>query len=214
VLRVLIAGLISALVATAASPVATVTSAATFRISGAAVPVAGVPDWPLAAGDELVMGKAPGMIQFRDGTEIYVLPETKLKVGGSAANPALTLSRGGVAYRFAKNSSVQISALSTKVSSRDSSQGRLWFENGEAWWYPANAAFMLVVGERRRAGEPIEFVSRRMTPRNFGQVPAWRNYNPPWANKPGEPNPPPNEGLPPDEITHPERPTWISGREP
>jgi len=214
VLRLLIAGLISALAATAASPLATVTSAASFRISGAAVPVHGVPDWPLAAGDELVMGKAPGMIRFRDGTQIFVLPGTRLKVGGSAANPAVTLNRGGLAYRFTKNSSVEISALSTKVSPRDSSQGRLWFENGEAWWYPANAAFMLVVAERRRVGEPIEMVSRRVTPRNFGQVPAWRDYNPPWANRPGDPSPPPDEGVPPDEITLPDRPTWISGREP
>jgi len=214
VLRVLFIGLISAVVAMAASPVATVTSAAPFRISGATAPVDGVPNWPLATGDELVMGKAPGMIRFRDGTQIYVLPNSRLQVGGTPGSPAVRLTRGGVAYRFAKNSSVQISALSTKVSSRDSGEGRMWFENGEAWWYPANAAFMLVVGERRRVGEPIEFVSRRVTPRNFGQVPAWRDYNPPFANRPGDPNPPPNEGVPPDEETVPERPTWVSGREP
>ena len=218
-LKAVVIGLISGLLAVAASPVATVTSAASFRISGAAVPVDGVPDWPLAAGDELVMGKAPGMVRFRDGTELYVLPNSRLKLEGSPARPAVRLlNRGGLAYRFTKNSSVEISALSKKVSPRDSTEGRLWFESGEAWWYPVGAEFIEIVSEVRRAGEPIEFQSRRITPVDFIQVPAWRNFNPPWATKPGQPAPPPEEWAPPERpgppFEPPGPPPWVSPHRP
>ncbi len=214
-IRVISIGLILALGLAGAPPVGTVSSAESFRISGAAVPVTGVPNWPLAAGDQLVMGNAPGRVRFQDGTQLLVLPKTKLEIGAEGSRMRVTVREGGVEYRFANNSNVELSALTHRVSAGESQEGRLWLANGDSYWHAANAAFLLVVEPvEREVGEPIDFVSRRITPGNFNEVPGWDGFNPDWSNKPGDDGPP-NQGLPPPgQEIGPDEPAWISGREP
>lgn len=54
----------------AASPEATVTSETPFRLRGAFVPVAGVPSWPLLAGDEIATDRSAAAIRFSDGSSV------------------------------------------------------------------------------------------------------------------------------------------------
>ena len=64
------AGALAAVLGQAASPVASVTSEAPFRLRGAVVPVAGVPSWPLLAGDEIATDGSAAAIRFSDGSSV------------------------------------------------------------------------------------------------------------------------------------------------
>ncbi len=212
----LLIGIVAAVV-WAAEPVGTITSAEPFEIGGARAPVAGAPNWPLVAGDTVVMGKAPGLIRLADGTRLFVLPRSRIEItGGEGEAPAVELRSGGVAYEFGRASRLSLKALGKRVSAEESKEGWLWFENEEAWWHPAGGTFMEVASVRRGADGEVTFASRRVTPRNLGEVEGWRGYIPGWATRPGgqgsgvipeetifDPNRPP--------VLSPGRPPWVPG---
>src|ERR1035441_6283646 len=64
----------------AATPVASVTSSADFQLSGANVIAAGVPSWPLMAGDTVVAGTSAARIRFVDGTLVTLGSRAKITV--------------------------------------------------------------------------------------------------------------------------------------
>jgi len=111
--RLLLCTLMVSGLAYGASPLATVTSSKPFRLSGAQVPVKGVPNWPLLAGDKLEMGEAPGLIRFHDGTLIYVLPHSKLAIQAVEKQAQVRLEAGGLAYKYAEDSTVELAALTS-----------------------------------------------------------------------------------------------------
>ena len=197
----------------AAQPLSTISTSQPFEINGARVLVAGIPSHPLVAGDTVTMGAAPGLVRFADGSQLFVLPNSRLELSTSANAPSVKLASGGVAYRFAGDSPLQLSALSTRVSasSDGSGQGRLWFEDANAWWYPSGANYMLVATlVRPAAGQPT-FTSERVTPKNLSDVAGWRDYEPDWAQLPGGSG----SGLiPPGAATDPTDPAAISSRNP
>jgi hypothetical protein len=80
VLRFLAVLLGSSTLFLAAQPVATVTSSAAFELQGHEVNVAGVPSWPVAAGDVVATHSAPATIQLREGARITLLEDSRVRI--------------------------------------------------------------------------------------------------------------------------------------
>ena len=201
--RLLVCGFIAALWLTAASPVADITSEEPFLLSGTRVPVAGVPNWPLVDGDVVVLASSPALVKFRDGTQLYVLPESRFKITVAAKQVGARLEEGGLSYKYAKDSAVELAALSNKAIPRKSGQGLLISYKGEAWWNPADPKFMQLPGVVRQANGDTNFGGYRITPFNLNFVDKWTNYNPGWGNKPGFQPPGPPGPIPPGPVLRP-----------
>ena len=84
VLRVLVVFLGSSTLFLAAQPVATVTSSSAFELQGHTVNVAGVPSWPVAAGDVVATHSATATIQLRDGSRLTLLEGSKLRIDSTS----------------------------------------------------------------------------------------------------------------------------------
>jgi len=67
-------------VLSAAGPEATVSSPEPFRLRGVVVPVAGVPSWPLLAGDEIATDRAPATIRFADGSSVVLQQNSAARI--------------------------------------------------------------------------------------------------------------------------------------
>lgn len=70
----------------AAQPVASVTSSAMFELQGHNVNVAGVPSWPVAAGDVVATRSAPATIQLREGARITLLEDSRVRIDSTSDN--------------------------------------------------------------------------------------------------------------------------------
>jgi hypothetical protein len=158
------------------------------------------------------MGEAPGLVRFVDGSQVFILPSSHLKLSVSGDAISLVLSSGGIAYRFTPGSSLEIRALSNRVSSTSDGegQGRIWFEGSDAWWSPSGANYMIVTSIRG-ADDDITTVSERVSPKNIRDVEGWRDYEPDWSQQPGGTG---SGSLPPTGVTDPNDPPAISSREP
>lgn len=208
-IRVIFTFLLMVTLVAAAPPVAKMTSSETFRLGGEKVPVAGVKDWPLVAGDEVVMGKGPGNIEFQDGSRVYVLPNSRFVVSVTEGRTQVRLREGALAYRFTKDSSVDLAALAHEAVPEGSREGRLAVQDAEAYWNPLEAAFYVIHdegGERRRAGDLGE-VSMRPNPYNLDEIGGQRGYEPDWGTPPDNPG----QGVvPPPAATEPGQPAPTS----
>jgi len=78
-LKVLLVSLV-AMVAFAATPVGTITTTSDFQLRGVFVHSAGVPSWPVTAGDSVTMGSAPATIHFKDGSMVNLAPYAQVKI--------------------------------------------------------------------------------------------------------------------------------------
>lgn len=86
VLRVAVAFFSSATLFLAAQPVATVTSPAAFELQGHEVNVAGVPSWPVAAGDVVATHSSPATIQLREGVRVTLLEDSRVKIDSTSVS--------------------------------------------------------------------------------------------------------------------------------
>jgi hypothetical protein len=186
VLRLFCYALLLALVLTAASPVAKITSGEPFILSGAKVPVTGVANWPLVAGDEIVTAKAPGRIDFPDGSRVYVMPNSKLRVTVERGRTLLRLDEGALSYRLARESRLGLTAGSRESLPRDSRGGRLLVTDSDAWWNPANLDDYLSADGLLQNNAPV-FRQYKLTPLNLAFANLWRQYEPAWGTPPGVP---------------------------
>ena len=64
----------------AATPVASIKSSSDFQLSGVSVATAGVPSWPIMAGDSVVAGTTAATIRFMDGTMVTLAPYSRVAV--------------------------------------------------------------------------------------------------------------------------------------
>lgn len=182
-------------------PPATITSAQPFRLSGATVPVAGVPHWPLLRGDEVVLGDSPGEVIFRDGSRVFVLPKSVFQVSRDGA-AGLRLSQGGLRYIFTKDSVVSLAARDLPALPRDAREGTLLVKEGEAYWTPRDPAFLAGSGDGRPEYGEFLFVRYRLTPIDLDYAVDWPRFNPEWGNTPtGNVSAPPGP-LPPGPVFH------------
>jgi hypothetical protein len=196
VLRFFSFGLILALALTAATPVAKITSGEPFILSGTQVPVAGVPNWPLVAGDEIVTAKAPGRIDFPDGSRVYVMPNSKLRITVEEKRTVVHLEEGALTYRLAKDSTLGLAAGSRESLPRDSRGGRLLVADSEAWWNPANLDYFLGAAGQLQTNGAV-FKQYKLTPFNLAFADLWRKYEPAWGTPPGVPG----QGTEPEDPT-------------
>jgi hypothetical protein len=167
-------------------PVATITSSEAFELSGVRVPVAGVPQWPLVSGDEVVTGSAPALVSFADGSRVTMNARSRVKLQASGKETVLRLLKGDMAYKVAKNSPVKLAALSKDTLLDSSGEGVLSTDGSIAVWSPLNASMM-----RAAQGNPAFFAQYRVQPFNLNLLDQWRNY------KLGDPVPPAPATQPP-----------------
>ncbi len=77
---------------------ATATSGGAFTLVGIVVQIAGVPSWPVAAGDELQAGEAPVLISFKDGSRVTLAKGSKAKIEKNGGKTLLRLLDGSCSY--------------------------------------------------------------------------------------------------------------------
>jgi ferric-dicitrate binding protein FerR (iron transport regulator) len=91
----------------AASPVASVRSSADFELRGVAVNTAGVPSWPVMAGDVVTARKSPAIIQLEDGSRVTLAAHSRARVEETKEGLAVRLMDGSMAFVMATNSSAR-----------------------------------------------------------------------------------------------------------
>lgn len=102
--------------------VATVSAAGgPLKINGIAVPTTGVPNWPLATGDEITTTTNPAVILFRDGTRIAVGRDARARLGGGGTY--IDLLAGSAAFKTASPDKFSMTALGRPVSLQARSEG-------------------------------------------------------------------------------------------
>jgi hypothetical protein len=83
----------------ASAPLGSVSSSQPFELNGATVSVAGIPAWPVKAGDVIVTHSAPATIVFHDGRRFVMAENTRLKIEvDKHKRPLLTLLAGTGKY--------------------------------------------------------------------------------------------------------------------
>jgi len=94
--RGLIVFSLTAAAATAAVPVASVTTSTSFDLHGNRVNVGGVPSWPVMAGDDIATHAGNAIIQLRDGTRVELLGNSHAKVEATDDGLLLRLLSGAM----------------------------------------------------------------------------------------------------------------------
>jgi ferric-dicitrate binding protein FerR (iron transport regulator) len=89
----------------AASPVASVRSSADFELRGVTVNTAGVPSWPVMAGDIVTARKSPAVIQLEDGSRVTLAMNSRAKIEETKEGLSVRLMDGSMAFVMAANSS-------------------------------------------------------------------------------------------------------------
>ncbi|MFN7981826.1 MAG: hypothetical protein U0Q11_08205 [Vicinamibacterales bacterium] len=151
----------------AQTPVASVTSASSFRLRGARVnPSVAVPTWPVMAGDRIKAGDTPVTLTFADGSTVVLAPKAEAVLRLVDGVPVFELDSEAAHYTLANNSSLKLMARKETVQPRalvgDISFGS---DNLPAGWWTASrvavvaagagTAAVLTVGLARRAGPPV-----------------------------------------------------------
>jgi hypothetical protein len=136
------------------SQVATVTSAAPFKLRGASVtPGQGVPSWPAVAGDLVTAENGPVTVSYLDGSSFILDPGSTAKINISGQSPVFQLQSGLARYSVKSLTSVRLMALETTVGPTKLS-GILRISNGRpvlGFWTPGHTA-LVVVGAGAAAG--------------------------------------------------------------
>lgn len=129
-----------ALCAIAVTPVANVTSAESFQVGGVAVPVTGIPSWPLVSGDEVTTLTSAAVILFSDKSQVTVDSRSRVKLERQGEQTSLRLLDGGLSYRLAPRSRLKIIAAGRTISSAGGRQGALSVRGGRFIAPAANAS--------------------------------------------------------------------------
>ena len=90
----------------AAQQVATVIASMPFELRGVRVTPAGVPSWPVSAGDEVATESWPVSFQFPDGSQITLEPNSRARIEGTKKSPVFRLIECTADYRLKRLGSV------------------------------------------------------------------------------------------------------------
>jgi hypothetical protein len=96
-------------------PVGSVSSSSPFELRGNRIAVAGVPSWPVAAGDEIATDASAATIRFRDGSEATLDKYSRAKIEQDGSNLVLQLKGGSLQYTVAKGSVLHIRNLNHEI---------------------------------------------------------------------------------------------------
>ena len=108
----------------AQTTVGTVSSTEPFSMRGVRMPVAGVPSWPMTAGDEIATDGAPATLTFRDGSRVQLAAHSKAKVERDGDSFLLRILAGAGEYNLSNSSNLRIFAQSRAITPT-ASQGRV-----------------------------------------------------------------------------------------
>gem|GEM_PF-2356459 len=214
--RLILVTLLASSLAAAASPVAKISSSAPFRLDGKTVPVAGVPNWPVTAGDQIAMGSRPGEIRFHDGTLVFVHPRTRVTIDVSSGKTLVRLLAGAMSYKRPANSTVSLAGLKNQPVSAASLQGKLAVTSAGAFWNPLEQSFYQfgpgAAGSRRpqQAGD-LGNVNMNPNPYNLDAIQGYRDFEPDWGTPPGDGG---QGTAPPPAATEPGQPAPTSNYRP
>jgi hypothetical protein len=178
----------------APDPVATLTSGGAFKVKGVKISAAGVPDWPLAAGDVISTLDSNAVIKFTDGSRVTIARQTSALIEKTQAGIRVRLQKGSMSFRLARAGKTEVSGLDLPAVPR--TEGGLTVNGTNAWFFPA-------------AGDPAAAVNPAtpvvITPFNLGYLDSLRNTpdsgTPPVAPPPVTQNP--GDPLPQISATHP-----------
>ncbi len=95
--------------------VATATSTAAFKLKGAEVNPAGVPSWPLMAGDAVEALKTPVTLTFENGSRVSLAPGAKGRVEMQNGKATFVATEGEIYYDMKGVDSVKLMALEKQV---------------------------------------------------------------------------------------------------
>jgi ferric-dicitrate binding protein FerR (iron transport regulator) len=107
-----------AALAFAASPVATISSAGTFELHGAAVKTEGIPSWPVMGGDDIRTGASPATVQFLDGSTVVLSEQSLARVEAFGNNLQFRLLSGVMQVNAAKDSAIKYSNNGKPVAAK------------------------------------------------------------------------------------------------
>ena len=109
--KALLGLVIGGMVALAAEPGGTATTAAGMSVNGAALPATGAKSWPVQVGDEVRTAGAPTVLTLRDGSKIVLGAQSVLRLEKSAAGgESVRLVSGGMRYQMAGEGKTQLVA--------------------------------------------------------------------------------------------------------
>jgi hypothetical protein len=107
----------------AASPLGSISSAEPFDLNGSSVQVAGVPSWPIAAGDVISTHSAPATIQFLDGSRVILAEDSKASVEAKAGKSVFRFLAGSGEYNLSAHPSLSVFVLDKQAAVK-STNGR------------------------------------------------------------------------------------------
>src|ERR1039457_4164209 len=102
----------------AASPVASIKSSSDFQLSGVSVVTAGVPSWPIMAGDTVVAGTTAATIRFMDGTMVTLAPYSQVAVQEKKDDLSLRLLNGFMSFTLAPSSALSFYSRNTLLQAQ------------------------------------------------------------------------------------------------
>jgi hypothetical protein len=111
----------------AAEPVATLTAGTDVKVNGRLLQTDGVPNWPLAAGDEIITGSSPAVVLFPDGVRLTISPSTKIVIQ-QCDRCIVQLFYGSTDYVKPANSKFEMCALGHPVRPVENTQGTVLVE--------------------------------------------------------------------------------------
>jgi hypothetical protein len=120
--------LIMAGLASAKTPIATVTAAKSVTVNGIAVPTQGVPGLPVVSGDVITTGDEPAIVKLADGSTFMLDKNSSVKVQQCGATSVEVL-QGTTTYRFAPASKAQLCALGHPATAAAMTQGSIGIES-------------------------------------------------------------------------------------
>jgi hypothetical protein len=85
---------------------ATATSASAFKLGGTEVQVAGIPNWPVALGDEIQAGETPVTLKFQAGHRVTLAEGAKARIEADGKKTRLRLLTGSCSYLLASSLSL------------------------------------------------------------------------------------------------------------
>jgi len=82
---------------------ATATSSSAFKLGGTEVQVAGIPNWPVALGDEIQAGETPVTLSFQAGHRVTLAKGAKARIEADGKRTRLRLLSGSCSYLLASS---------------------------------------------------------------------------------------------------------------
>jgi hypothetical protein len=114
-IRQIVVSLLLATTASAAEPLAVITSAESFEISGVSVPVTGVTSWPLVEGDEVVTKGSGAILMFDNQTKVVLDKDSAVELKRRDRKTTVQLLKGALKYSLPVGSLLQILARGREV---------------------------------------------------------------------------------------------------